>query len=67
MQEMQVWPLSQEYLLEKAMETQSSILAQIFLTGYSPWGHKELGNAEQQQQSGLKSKEYAFILCISAW
>ena len=47
------------------METQSSILAQIFLPGYSPWGHKELGNAEQQQQSGLKSKEYTFILHIS--
>ena len=36
-----------------------------FPPSYSPGGHKELGNAEQQQQSGLKSKEYTFILYIS--
>ena len=52
MQEMRVWPLGQEDLLEKEMATYSSILALGMpwtedLVGYSPWGLKELDIAEQ--------------------
>ena len=51
-QETWVRPLGREDPLEKEMETHSSILAwenslgQKSLTGYNPWGHKELDKTE---------------------
>ena len=51
-QETQIQSLGQEDLLEMGMATHSSILAWRFpwirnLTGYSPWGHKELDTTKQ--------------------
>ena len=48
MQETQVWSLGQEDTLEKGMATHPSILAWRILRieesgGYSPWGHKRVG------------------------
>ena len=48
---MWVWSLGREDLLEEEIATHSSILAwkshgQRSLTGYSPWGHKELDMTE---------------------
>ena len=53
MQEILVWSLSQENLLEKEMTTHSSILPgksheQRSLVGYIQWGCKELDTTEQQ-------------------
>ena len=49
---MQIQSLGQKDPLEKGMATHSSILAgkshgQRRLTGYSPWGHKELDMIER--------------------
>ena len=51
MQETQAWSLVREGPPKKEMATHSSILAwriqgQRKLTGYSPWGHKELDTTE---------------------
>ena len=62
MQETRVWSLRQEGPLEKGMETHSSVFGGKFhgqwsLVGYSPWGHKRVGNhfatKQQQQQSDM--------------
>ena len=52
MQEIWVWSLSQENLLEKEMASHSSILPgksheQRSLVGYIQWGRKELDTTEQ--------------------
>ena len=50
------------------METQSSILAQIFLTGYSPWGHKELDTTECFTFTfQVDSKGQGSLACCSPW
>ena len=51
-QEIRVWYLGQEDLLEEEMATHASILAgkphgQRRLAGYSPWGHKEADTTNQ--------------------
>ena len=51
LQETRVWSLAQEDPLEEGMATHSSILPgksheQRSLTGYSPWGCKELDTTE---------------------
>ena len=58
MQEMQVRSQGWEYLLEKEMETHTSILAGKFrgqrnLAGYSPWGCKRVRHnlVTKQQQN----------------
>ena len=58
MQEMQIQSLGRKDPLEKEIATHSSILAwgipwQRNLVGYSPWGHKRVGQdlgTKQQQQ-----------------
>ena len=63
-QEMQIWTLGWENLLEKAMATHSSILAwkshgQRSLVSYSPWGCKRVGHDWVTKQHGL---HYLFLL-----
>ena len=58
MQEMQVWFLDREDILEEGIATHSSILAwRMPWTedpgGYSPWGHKELDTTEQLRTRGM--------------
>ena len=58
MQEIGVWSLVWEDLLEKEMATHSCILAweihgQRSLLGYSPWGHRVETTATKQQQPPL--------------
>ena len=65
-----VWSLGQEYPLEKAMATHSSILAWRTpwtekLAGYSLWDHKELATTEWLTLSSPLS--YLFISCCSFW
>ena len=56
---------SDENLLEKEMATHSSILVskipgQRSLTGYNPWGHKELDKIERLTYI-KKKKKYIYI------
>ena len=72
MQEMQVPSQGWEYLLEKEMETHTSILAGKFhgqrnLAGYSPWGCKRVRhNLVTKQQQGLGEELLFYREWISA-
>ena len=66
MQEMQVWSLGWEDLLEKEMATHSSILpgkshGQKSLVGYSPWGCKELDMTEKAHNDCVEEVDLLYL------
>ena len=54
------------FALEEEMATHSSILAwkshgQRSLTGYTPWGHKELSMSEQLNNQKMRAKSLSLV------